>query len=121
MQALDHAAGYLLTFGINIALAKTITVSNTLHPSLYKSSIKFYLGFQEGGSWEVRTSLAAVGQWIRSLGRIDPAVAFKEAQTLPVSGCPMPQEIQALSETTTAENGSSITAVGHAAHFLPQD
>jgi hypothetical protein len=27
MQALDHAAGYLLTFGINAALCKTITVS----------------------------------------------------------------------------------------------
>jgi crotonobetainyl-CoA:carnitine CoA-transferase CaiB-like acyl-CoA transferase len=26
MQALDHAAGYLLTFGINAALCKTITV-----------------------------------------------------------------------------------------------
>ncbi len=24
---------------------------------------------QEGGSWEVRVSLAAVGQWLRSLGR----------------------------------------------------
>lgn len=27
MQALDHAAGYLLAFGINAALCKTITVS----------------------------------------------------------------------------------------------
>ncbi len=26
MQALDHAAGYLLAFGINAALCKTITV-----------------------------------------------------------------------------------------------
>ena len=29
MQALDHAAGYLLAFGINAALCKTITVSIT--------------------------------------------------------------------------------------------
>ncbi|KAK0491559.1 CoA-transferase family III domain-containing protein [Armillaria novae-zelandiae] len=49
MQALDHVAGYLLAFGINAALCKTLT---------------------EGGSWEVRVSLAAVGQWIRSLGRV---------------------------------------------------
>lgn len=26
MQALDHAAGYLLAFGINAALCKTVTV-----------------------------------------------------------------------------------------------
>ncbi|KAF9013160.1 CoA-transferase family III domain-containing protein [Cyathus striatus] len=48
MQAIDFAAGYLLVFGISAALCKTIT---------------------EGGSWEVRVSLTAVGQWIRSLGR----------------------------------------------------
>lgn len=30
------------------------------------------LYFQEGGSWEVRVSLAAVGNWIRSLGRLGP-------------------------------------------------
>lgn len=51
MQALDHAAAYFLAFGINAALCRTIT---------------------EGGSWEVRVSLAAVGQWIRSLGRVSP-------------------------------------------------
>ncbi|KAK0459953.1 CoA-transferase family III-domain-containing protein [Desarmillaria tabescens] len=49
MQALDHVAGYLLAFGINAALCKTVT---------------------EGGSWEVRVSLAAVGRRIRSLGRM---------------------------------------------------
>lgn len=27
MQALDHAAGYLLAFGVNAALCRTITVS----------------------------------------------------------------------------------------------
>lgn len=30
MQALDHAAGYLLAFGIAAALCKTITVSNLI-------------------------------------------------------------------------------------------
>ncbi|KAF8955300.1 CoA-transferase family III domain-containing protein [Flammula alnicola] len=46
MQALDHAAGYFLTFGVNVALARMLT---------------------EGRSHEVRISLAAVGKWIRSL------------------------------------------------------
>ncbi|KAH8085960.1 CoA-transferase family III [Cristinia sonorae] len=74
MQALDHAAGYFLAFGINAALCKTIT---------------------EGGSWEVRVSLAAVAQWIRSLGRIDPSVAFGSSSPLPTS--PTSPEILALS------------------------
>jgi hypothetical protein len=30
MQALDHATAYLMTTGINIALAKTVTVNITL-------------------------------------------------------------------------------------------
>ncbi|GAW01051.1 hypothetical protein LENED_002621 [Lentinula edodes] len=51
VQALDHAAGYLMAYGINVALCKTIN---------------------EGGSWEVRVSLAAVAQWLRSLGRVSP-------------------------------------------------
>ncbi|KAF8073472.1 CoA-transferase family III domain-containing protein [Lyophyllum atratum] len=55
MQALDHAAAYFLAFGINAALCRTVT---------------------EGGSWEVQVSLAAVGQWIRSLGRLSPADGF---------------------------------------------
>ncbi|PIL35193.1 hypothetical protein GSI_02983 [Ganoderma sinense ZZ0214-1] len=62
MQALDHAAGYMLAFGIQAALCRTIV---------------------EGGSWEVRVSLAAVGQWIRSLGRLDPVTAFKDGVPLP--------------------------------------
>ncbi|KAL0960917.1 hypothetical protein HGRIS_005926 [Hohenbuehelia grisea] len=62
VQALDHVAGYFLTFGINAALCKTIT---------------------EGGSWEVRVSLAAVGQWVRSLGRVDSVEAFGRAKPLP--------------------------------------
>ncbi len=38
---------------------------------------------QEGGSWEVRVSLAAVGHWIRSLGRLDPVIAFTDGRPLP--------------------------------------
>ncbi|GAB5467926.1 MAG: CoA transferase [Rhodospirillales bacterium] len=47
-QALDHASGYLLAFGILRALAKRA---------------------EEGGSWRVRVTLAATGQWLRGLGQ----------------------------------------------------
>lgn len=46
-QALDHAAGYLLAFGVIAALARQA---------------------QEGGSWQVRVSLAQTGHWLRQLG-----------------------------------------------------
>lgn len=49
-QALDHGAGYLLAFGAMVALHRRAT---------------------EGGSWLVRTSLAQVGEFLKSLGRID--------------------------------------------------
>jgi len=48
-QALDHAAGYLLAFGVQMALLRRA---------------------REGGSWHVRVSLAQTGRWLRGLGRI---------------------------------------------------
>lgn len=75
MQALDHAAAYFLAFGIHAALARTIT---------------------EGGSWEVRVSLAAVGRWVRSLGQLDPSVAFGQGCPLPGQGIPPSAEIASI-------------------------
>jgi crotonobetainyl-CoA:carnitine CoA-transferase CaiB-like acyl-CoA transferase len=49
-QALDHATGYLLAFAIMAALKRRA---------------------EEGGSWQVRVSLAQTGHWLRRLGRID--------------------------------------------------
>jgi len=49
-QALDHATGYLLAFAIMTALRRRA---------------------EQGGSWQVRVSLAQTGQWLRQLGRID--------------------------------------------------
>ncbi|KAH9950632.1 CoA-transferase family III [Amylocystis lapponica] len=102
VQALDHAAGYLLAFGINAALCKTVT---------------------EGGSWEVRVSLAAVGQWIRSLGRLDPRVAFGGGRPMPVRAMPLDPEIspltveirQSVEGNESAEPRKKMTAIGHAA------
>jgi crotonobetainyl-CoA:carnitine CoA-transferase CaiB-like acyl-CoA transferase len=49
-QALDHAAGYLLAFGVMVALKRRA---------------------EQGGSWHIRVSLAQTGYWLRGLGRID--------------------------------------------------
>jgi crotonobetainyl-CoA:carnitine CoA-transferase CaiB-like acyl-CoA transferase len=62
-QALDHASGALLAFGIIAALHRRAT---------------------EGGSWHVRVSLAGTGRWLRGLGRIAdgfaaPAPDFSDA------------------------------------------
>lgn len=62
-QALDHIAGYMLALGICAALCKRTT---------------------EGGSWEVRVSLAGVGRWIRSLGRLPVTSVMRP---LPKPGC----------------------------------
>ncbi len=48
-QALDHASGALMAFGVMAALHRRAT---------------------EGGSWLVRVSLAGTGRWLRSLGRV---------------------------------------------------
>ena len=49
MQILDHASGYLMAFGAQVALARQAT---------------------EGGSWHVRVSLAQTGRWLRGMGRV---------------------------------------------------
>ncbi|KAF8904080.1 CoA-transferase family III [Gymnopilus junonius] len=88
MQALDHAAGYFLAFGINVGIAKSIT---------------------EGGSHEIRVSLAAVGQWIRSLGRHSPLEAFgPESKPFPKRrSFPLDPEVEALSVEWEERKGGS--------------
>ncbi|KAL5501625.1 hypothetical protein ACEPAH_8885 [Sanghuangporus vaninii] len=109
-QAIDHAAGYLLAFGISAALCKTIT---------------------EGGSWKVRVSLAGVAQWIRSFGQLDPKIAFRPDLALPTGALPWPEELvrystkirqvcpDDYSEDTTQDSDAHspcrMTAIGHAA------
>lgn len=83
-QALDHAAGYILAFGAMIALHRRST---------------------EGGSWLVRTSLAQVGEYLKSLGRIDGGHAAPD---------PKLDEIVDLLETTASGFGP-LRAVTHAA------
>ncbi len=56
-QVLDHAAGYLLASGIMVALSRRA---------------------REGGNWQVETSLAQVGHWVRHLGRVDGGMLVLE-------------------------------------------
>ncbi len=49
-QALDHGAGYLMAAGAMLALKRRAEI---------------------GGSWLVRVSLAQVGHWLTSLGRVE--------------------------------------------------
>lgn len=71
--------------------------------------------FQEGGSWEVRVSLAAVGRWIRSLGCLSPEEAFgPTARPLPPSA--LDPEIVSLSLPWRSDSGErTMTALRHAA------
>lgn len=50
MQILDMATGFLIAFGTQAALLRQQA---------------------EGGSWQVRVSLARTGQWLRELGRVE--------------------------------------------------
>ncbi|KAG2130657.1 CoA-transferase family III [Suillus bovinus] len=107
VQALDHVAGSFLAFGIQAAIAKTIT---------------------EGGSWEVRVSqaLAAVAQWLRSLGQLPPDTAFGDGEPLPKRMIPPDSEVAASSVTLHEATGDKrdvegrlrmMTAIRHAAQL----
>lgn len=65
VQILDFAAGYLLAFATQAALLRQR---------------------QQGGHWHVQVSLAAVGLWLRSLGRVTPAAASPDAAPFLVDG-----------------------------------
>ncbi|KAI0316654.1 CoA-transferase family III domain-containing protein, partial [Amylostereum chailletii] len=90
MQALDHAAGYLLAFGIASALGRTIT---------------------EGGSWKVHVSLYATMRWIRALGTLDPVTAFgPDAHPLPPRVLPLHPEVEAVSVVVLV--GEAVGRIG---------
>jgi crotonobetainyl-CoA:carnitine CoA-transferase CaiB-like acyl-CoA transferase len=85
-QALDHAAGYLLALGAMAAL--------------HRRSI-------EGGSWQVRVSLARTGLWLRSLGRVPEGFGVRDMQL---------EDIPDLLEETPSEFGR-LSTVRHAAQL----
>ncbi|MGJ7579384.1 CoA transferase [Variovorax sp. RHLX14] len=82
MQILDEATGFLIAFCTAVALCRQQ---------------------QEGGSWEVKLSLAQTGQWLRSLGRVPGGLA-----TLVPDRAPYVE--------TTASGFGELAALRHAAH-----
>ena len=85
-QALDHAAGQLLAFGAMVALQRRAEI---------------------GGSWRVRTSLAQVGEWLKSLPRVEGGLAARD---------PTSKQLADLLETKPSGFGP-LTAVRHAAQL----
>ncbi|MXP63672.1 CoA transferase [Roseomonas sp. M0104] len=85
-QALDHASGYLLALGAMAALLRRA---------------------EEGGSWHVRVSLAATGQWLRGLGRLADGFAAPD---------PGQEDIADLLEDSESGFGR-LSAIRHAAQM----
>ncbi|KDN36871.1 hypothetical protein RSAG8_10569, partial [Rhizoctonia solani AG-8 WAC10335] len=90
VQAIDHAAGQLLTLGINAALARRI---------------------KEGGSWNVQVSLLGVAYWVRSLGRLESA---SQGDNIPPRSIPQAPEIEDLLIDVPAQH-MQLRALRHAA------
>lgn len=83
-QALDHTTGYLLAFGTLVALERQA---------------------REGGSWQVRLSLARTAQWIRGLPRVADGLA-----------CPMPERADIVDLLEDSDSGfGRLSAVRHSA------
>ena len=60
VQILDFASGFLMAFGTQAALLKRA---------------------REGGSWHVEVSLLGTANWLRRMGRTDPAAATRTSVT----------------------------------------
>jgi crotonobetainyl-CoA:carnitine CoA-transferase CaiB-like acyl-CoA transferase len=63
-QALDHASGYLMAFGVMMALARKA---------------------REGGSWHVGVSLARTGHWLKEMGRLGDGFAGPDPKSADVA------------------------------------
>ncbi|GJG96576.1 CoA transferase [Cupriavidus pauculus] len=109
-QVLDHASGYLLAFGAMVALHRRAV---------------------EGGSWHVRVSLAQVGQWLRSLGRVPDGMGTPDQHIDEVSDLLEVEEsgfgeltvvrhAAKLSETPAHWTLPSVPLGTHAAEWLPR-
>ncbi|MFZ2650803.1 MAG: CoA transferase [Burkholderiaceae bacterium] len=85
LQILDYAAGYLMAFGAQAALLRQS---------------------QQGGSWHVQVSLAGVGHWLRTLGRVGEGQA---------RAAPAPDNDEFLERY--AGGFGDVVALRHAARF----
>ncbi len=65
-QALDHATGYLAAFGAMVALARRAV---------------------EGGSWQVRVSLAQTGRWLQTMGLVEDGARAADVGAADLADC----------------------------------
>lgn len=73
---------------------------------IFVSSFLALIKKQEGGSYEVRVSLAEVAQYLRSLGRIPPEKAFGLGEPLPPTGAPLSPEVRRFSSEWKVSSAS---------------
>ena len=83
MQILDYATGHLMAFAATTALRRQAL---------------------EGGSWQVKVSLAQTGHWLRSLGRVENGFSIDRPKISPYM------------ETATSAFGE-LAAMAHSAKF----
>jgi len=87
----DYAAGYLMAYGAMVALSRRAS---------------------EGGSWLVRVSPAACGEWIRSHGQIAPADCERHPVQVP-QALVRPWLAQSPSSSGTLTHLGSVTQMSH--------
>lgn len=100
VQALDHAAGYLLAFGTMAAKCRSALENE----------------YQDG--WHVQVSLAGTAAWLESLGRVEGAQAWQDP--MPID--PDSNEVQGLLQEYTvrgAQDPLTLHSIRHAASPLP--
>ena len=100
-QALDHASGHLLAFGILAAKCRSLLDG----------------GAKQSG-WHVQVSLAGTAIWLESLGRVHGNEAWQVPAPIDAQG----SEVRSLLEPYTVREASkplTLHAIQHAARHLP--
>jgi hypothetical protein len=101
-QALDHASGYLLAFGIMAARCRSL-----LDPRE-----------EQTDGWHVQVSLAGTAAWLESLGKVVGAQAWEVPKAIEASS----EEVNNLLEEYTVRGSSeplTLHSIKHAARPLP--
>lgn len=99
VQALDHASGYLLAFGI--LAAKCRSALDLLASSCDPGSGS---GLERASSsWQVEVCLAGTSAWLRSLGRVHGALAWDVPNEIQPNG----QEVYDLLQPVKYRRGAA--------------
>lgn len=102
-QALDHASGYLLAFGIMAAKCRSLLAADKK---------------DQNDGWHVQVSLAGTAAWLESLGKVEGVKAWEEPESIDSDS----QEVQDLLEDYNVRGSSellTLSSIQHAARPLP--